>query len=35
MKTGAHRPGETHVSWYERDLVEQVLERFGRIRALD
>jgi hypothetical protein len=34
VETGAHRPGETHVNWYERDLVEQVLQRFGRIRAL-
>jgi len=32
--TGAHKPGETHVGWYERDLVEQVLEPFGRIRNL-
>lgn len=32
--TGAHQPGETHVGWYERDLVEQVLQPFGRIRSL-
>jgi len=32
--TGAHKPGETHVGWYERDLVEHVLEPFGRIRSL-
>jgi hypothetical protein len=30
----AHRPGETHVGRFERDLVDLVLAPFGRVRRL-